>query len=97
MKQIIYSDDQLYKMTEEQINKLGMLCPKKVFCQLETSGSPSVWTDYGEWFAGNKGADVVKCAKEIRKKVNETIEHNEAFKCGLNNFWSCEGHVRVLF
>jgi len=96
MATIVYTDVQIVKMTSEQVGKLGTLCPKKVYFQMETSGSPSAWTNNGEYLAGTKGADIVRCARDIRAKHAECEEYNRA--CGYgDNRRSYDAHIRVIF
>lgn len=83
-------------MSDADVQKLGKLCPKKVYYQMETSGSPSAWTDNGEYLAGTKGADIVRCAMEIREKHAECEEYNRV--CGHgDNRRAYDAHIRVIF
>lgn len=93
MRQITYTDAQIIAMSDVDVKRLGLLCPKCVYYQMETSGSPSAWTDYGEYLAGTKGADIVRCAMEIRDKHEECEEYNRHF----GNHWNYEAHIRVIF
>lgn len=86
--EIIYEDVQIIKMSEEEINKLALLNPKKVFFQMETSGSPSAWTNDGEYLVGHTGQDILNCAKRI-------IDKNEECKCHKD--WNYDAHIRVVF
>lgn len=97
MKQLIYTDEQITRMSHDEVERLGLLHPKRVYCQLETSGSPSAWTDYGEYFVGTTGADIVYCANEIRREAEECYEYNRIHDTGLNNYHSYKGHIRVQF
>jgi hypothetical protein len=83
-------------MSDEQVKKLGTLCPKVVIFQMETSGSPSAWTNYGEYCAGHTGADIVRCAEEIRRKHKECEDYNRS--CGHgDNYRNYDAHIRVIF
>ena len=96
MCEINYTDIQVVAMSDADVEKLGMLCPKRVYYQMETSGSPSAWTENGEYLAGNKGADIVRCAKRIRSKHAECEEYNRG--CGHGDNWmSYDAHIRVIF
>ena len=94
--EIRYNDDAIVAMSDEQVEKLGTLCPKKVYFQMETSGSPSAWTDNGEHAVGHTGADIVACAKGIRSKHSECEEYNRV--CGHgDNYRNYDAHIRVIF
>lgn len=94
---IVYTDAQIIRMTSEQVEKLGMLYPKKVYYQMETSGSPSAWTDNGEQFVGTKGSDIVRCAMEILTKHEECVDYNSRQGCGSDNCRNYSAHIRIVF
>lgn len=93
--EIIYNQDQIVAMSSDEIKLLGLLCPKKVFMQMETSGSPSAWTNRGESLKGFSGADIIRCAEEIRTMDRECTDYNRN-QHGDNrrNFYAC---IRVVF
>jgi hypothetical protein len=94
--EIKYEDLTVVAMNDAEVERLGLLCPKKVYFQMETSGSPSVWTDYGEYEVGHTGADIVRCAEEIQRTHEECEEYNNSCGCGDNrrNYYA---HIRVIF
>ena len=94
---ILYNDARITRMTTAEVSSLGLLCPKKVYYQMETSGSPSAWTDYGERFAGTTGNDIVRCARDIHHMAAECEEYNRVHRCGLDNYRSFRAHIRVIF
>lgn len=83
-------------MSDAEVERLGLLCPKKVYYQMETSGSPSMWTDNGEYCVGHTGDDVVRCAEEIRRVHEECNEYNRVCGCG-DNRRNYDAHIRVIF
>lgn len=85
---IFYTDAQIVRMSDKQIEALAMLCPKRVFFQMETSGSPSVWTDYGEYEVVHTGEAIVSLARKIRAKHED---------CTYNKGWDMYAHIRVVF
>jgi len=85
--QILFEDYQILRMSQAQIHALAMLCPKHVFFQMETSGSPSAWTDYGEYRVGHSGIDIVRCAESIIEKDRECE----------GTSWNYRAHIRVVF
>ena len=93
--EFVYNQDQIVAMSSNEIKLLGLLCPKKVFMQLETSGSPSVWSRNGESLKGFTGADVVRCAEKIRMMNDDCADYNNG-QHGDNrrNFYAC---IRVVF
>lgn len=93
--EINYSQDQIVAMSSNEIKLLGLLCPKKVFMQMETSGSPSVCTNRGESLKGFTGADVVRCAEEIRAMNDECADYNRnQHSDNRRNFFAS---IRVVF
>lgn len=94
--EIKYKDLTIVAMSDEQVKKLGTLCPKHVYFQMETSGSPSAWTDNGETLAGHTGADIVRCAEEIRRTHEECESYNNSCGCG-DNRRNYDAHIRVIF
>lgn len=93
--EIIYTDVQIIRMSKEEIEKLGLLNPKKVFFQMETSGSPSAWTNDGEFLIGHSGSDIVKCAERILEKEEECAAYNQhAIGDNRHNY---DAHIRVVF
>lgn len=93
--EFVYNQDQIVAMSSNEIKLLGLLCPKKVFMQLETSGSPSVWTNRGESLKGFSGNDVVRCAEEIRAMNAECADYNNG-QHGDNRRNFCAS-IRVVF
>jgi len=96
MKRICYSSEQIVGMTESQVFHLCLLRPKAVYFQMETSGSPSVWTENGESFVGHEGADIVRCAIEIRKMHAECEAYNREHGYG-DNRKAYNAHICVTF
>lgn len=93
--EINYSQDQIVAMSSNEIKLLGLLCPKKVFMQMETSGSPSVYSRNGESLKGFTGADVVRCAEEIRMMNNDCADYNRnQHGDNRHNFFAS---IRVVF
>ena len=93
--EINYSQSCIVAMSDEQIKLLGLLCPKKVFMQLETSGSPSAWTNRGESLKGFTGADIIRCAEEIRTMDMECADYNRnQYGDNRHNFFA---NIRVVF
>ena len=93
--EINYNQGCIVAMSDEQVKLLGLLCPKKVFMQMETSGSPSAWTDRGESLKGFTGESIIRCAEEIRMMDKECADYNKG-QHGDNrrNFYAC---IRVVF
>lgn len=85
---ITYNDTQIVAMSDSDVAKLGMLCPKKVYFQMDTSGSPSVWTNNGEVLHGFTGSSIVSAARIIRLKHRECEEIED---------WNYSAHIRVVF
>ena len=93
--EIIYNQDQIVAMSSNEIKLLGLLCPKKVFMQLETSGSPSTWTNRGESLKGFTGADIIRCAEKIRMMDRECTDYNRnQYGDNRHNFFAS---IRVVF
>ena len=83
-------------MTVAQVEKLALLCPKKVMFCMETSGSISCWTQYGERFFGTKGSDIVAAANKMREKHAECVRYNNTH--GWNDHRrAADGYIRCLF
>lgn len=93
--EFVYNQDQIVAMSSNEIKLLGLLHPKKVFMQLETSGSPSAWTNRGESLKGFSGNDIIRCAEEIRMMDMECADYNKG-QHGDNrrNFFA---NIRVVF
>lgn len=93
--EFVYSQERIIAMSDESVKLLGLLHPKKVFMQMETSGSPSAWTNRGESLKGFSGNDVVRCAEEIRAMNAECADYNNG-QHGDNrhNFFAS---IRVVF
>ena len=93
--EFVYNQDQIVAMSSNEIKLLGLLHPKKVFMQLETSGSPSVWSNRGESLRGFTGMDIVRCAEKIRTMNDDCADYNKG-QHGDNrrNFYAC---IRVVF
>lgn len=93
--EFVYSQERIIAMSDESVKLLGLLCPKKVFMQMETSGSPSAWTNRGESLKGFSGADIIRCAEEIRTMDRECTDYNRnQYGDNRRNFYAC---IRVVF
>ena len=93
--EFVYNQNQIVAMSSNEIRLLGLLCPKKVFMQLETSGSPSAWTNRGESLKGFTGADIIRCAEEIRTMDRECTDYNRnQYGDNRRNFFA---NIRVVF
>lgn len=93
--EINYTQARIVAMSDEQVKNLSMLCPKLVYCQIETSGSPSCWTTNGENLVGTKGSDVVECAQRIRRMHDLDEEYNK--HSHGDNRRAMYSHIRLVF
>ena len=93
--EFVYSQERIIAMSDESVKLLGLLHPKKVFMQLETSGSLSVWSKSGESLKGFTGMDIVRCAEKIRTMNDDCADYNRnQHGDNRHNFFAS---IRVVF
>lgn len=85
---LIFDEWDILTMSEKTMEGLKRLHPTKVLFQMNTSGSPSCWTDYGQYCIGRDYSAIMKAIGEVLE------EHS---RCMENPSWAFRATLTILF
>ena len=88
MTQEILTAVMIHGMKHEDLVSYANSKFKKMYFQMNTSGSPSCWTEYPEYEVENTPEAFMECVQEINNKWDE---------CDNHPGWNFDAHISLVY
>lgn len=85
---LVFNEYEIITMSEKTMEGLRNLHPTKVLFQMNTSGSPSCWTNYDQYCIGRDSSAIMKAIGEVLEEYSRCLE---------NEHWNFSAELTILF